>query len=140
MKCLFELTEMRAKARKEWEQEKANAEKNILADTINFCENVISPRLEAIAKRPNGGGIYANFELGIGYDAYGNLILNPLVQEKTTYANGDASFCRDTGKCLSEAILEEYLTRHCLTVKWYDSWYKSYGCGSLKSKILYVSV
>ena len=138
MKCVAELINMKIEAEREWERNKILAEKQLITDTFDFCENVIGPKLESLAKERKQ--IVATFEFGIGYDVYNNLILSPLKKDKCTYANGTASWSRDTSICCSEKFFEEYLTQHCFKVEWLEDWYMSYGCGSLKSVVLKVSI
>ena len=138
MKCVAELMNMRIEAEREWERNKILAEKELITDTFDFCENVIGPKLASLAKERKD--IVATFEFGFSYDIYNNLILSPLKRDRHTYANGCSSWVCDYDIRCCKAFFEEYLTQHCFKIEWIESMYMCYGCGALRSKTLKVSI
>ena len=140
MMCASELAIVRNASVMKWEKEKAESLARLTVASIEFCENEIGPRLEKLALDPRGGIISVSHSLAVTWDSYNNKVLCPICADGKKYADGTASRKADTSVCYSQAIIEQYLNDHCLTVEWADVTFLRYGCGSQPATKLTVSV
>ena len=140
MMCASELAIVRNAAVMKWEKEKAESLARLVEASVSFCENTIGPELEKQALNPKGGLISTSVELASTTDNYGNEVLCPIRYDGKKYANGDLSYSPCKDKCYGRAFIEQYLHDHCLSVRWEDTTYNRYGCGSCHAYKLIVEV
>lgn len=145
MKCALELSVMRANAEKQYSFEQMLLDEqcklkhnDIVAKTIEFCETVIGPALEkcALERQTPHYSLRGKFQ----EDRIGNLIFYPLVRERRSYANGQASETADTSRPYDAFTIKNYLESYCYAVSWTEDWYKRYGWGDLKGVRLSVTI
>lgn len=105
----------------------ADAHKDIVADTVKFCEDVIGPRLENLALKRCS--LYWDMIGALEKDRLGNVLFHPLKKEKVTYANGESSYCADKKTSYDATTLTKYLNQFGYIVEWKKHEYKEYGCG-----------
>ena len=108
MKYASELVEMRQKAKEEWEKEKVKTLAELLKNSIEFCETVISPALEKEALSAKKDVIKICIKLANEKDSYDNEVLYSLHQG-TIYANGSLSYTYDNKIAYSKIYVEKYL-------------------------------
>lgn len=145
MKCALELSVMRANADKQYTFEQMLLDEQcklkhatIVAETIDFCEHTIGPALEkrALERLP----LHYSLRADLKEDRLGNLLIHPLVREKRSYANGQASEHADLSRSYDVFTLKDYLEKHCFKVTLQEEWYKQYGFGNLKGVKLIVTI
>ena len=137
MKYASELVEMRQKAKEEWEKEKVKTLAELLKNSIEFCETVISPALEKEALSAKKDVIKICIKLANEKDSYDNEVLYSLHQG-TIYANGSLSYTYDNKIAYSKIYVEKYLQEHRLSVDWVKTNYKRYGFGTCDAVYLIV--
>jgi hypothetical protein len=144
MKCALELSVIKEKAEKQYSFEQMLLDEqckikhiDIVADTIEFCENVIGPALEecALNRKTPVFTMRGNFKK----DRVGNLIFYPLVRNGS-YANGTPSEMMDETRPYDMFTIKNYLENYCFTVSWKDEWYKRYNFGDIKGVKLTVTI
>lgn len=143
MKCPYELQKVRNEAKEELKREEQRLDEVcrqkhavIVAETIEFCEEVIGVELERTAKIPNCNVCYVE-EGEISTDRLGNKIWHPLY-ENGKYANGAISH-RPQKQGYDVATINNYLRKQCFSVDWTKSSYKRWGWGEQTSYRLKVS-
>lgn len=144
MKCAMEILMIKEEADLIYAIEQAKLDEqcrikhqSIIAETIKFCEEVISPAFEALAK--DRKKLCYTLSGSISADRLNNQLFRPLVEGKQ-YANGDQSYDPSTKIVYDVKTIEEYLVQFCYSVKWSEIGYKSYGCGCRAGKNLVVTI
>ena len=137
MKCASELREIRQKATEEYEKGRIKTLAELLKNSIEFCETVISPALEKEALSAEKDVIKICIKLAHEKDSYNNEVLYTLHQG-TIYANGSLSYTYDNKIAYSKIYVEKYLQEHCLSVDWVKTSYKKYGFGTCNAVYLIV--
>jgi hypothetical protein len=143
MKCAMEILMIKEEADVNYAIEQAKLDeqckikhKLIIAETIKFCEEVISPAFEELAK--NRKELCYTLSGGISSDRLNNQLFSPLI-EGERYGNRGLSYKPST-KVYDVKTMEEYLIQFCYSVKWSEMTYMRYGWGYQKGKDLIVTI
>lgn len=144
MKCAMEILMIKEEADVIYAIEQAKLDEqcrikhqSIIAETIKFCEEVISPAFEELAK--NRKELCYILSGGISLDRLNNQLFRPLV-EGERYADGNPSYNLSTKIVYDVKTIEDYLVQFCYTVKWSKMDYMCYGCGRRVGKNLVVTI
>lgn len=117
MKCASELIKIRQKAKEEWEKERVKALAELLKDSIEFCESVISPALEKEAMNFKEKSIKTTIEFVEIYNAKKDIyVLNPILL--SSIKNGIRYYKPIEEIEYNKEYIEKYLQEHCLCVNW----------------------
>ena len=116
----------------------AEKHKEIIQDTIKFCEDVIGPRLENYALKRCS--IFWDMNGALSKDRLGNVLFHPLVKETVKYANGESSYRVDSNTSYDAATLMKYLNQFGYITEWKDCNYKQYNCGRRSGVSFQVSI
>ena len=144
MKCAMEILMIKEEADVIYAIEQARLDEqcrikhqSIIAETIKFCEEVISPAFEKLAK--NRKELCYTLSGDVSLDRLNNQLFSPLVKG-VSYANGDPSYKPDTNIIYDVKTIEEYLAQFCYSVKWSKKGYMRYGWGCQVGKELVVTI
>lgn len=134
MKCAIELLAMNSEAL----DYKARAHERAVARSIQYCEDVIAPLMEKLAKagdlpvnRPYGRWGSETTLTFQCYDRADDGDISPLRFDGTTYANGEKSYTWGDVWYDKQTIID-YCAKFCIEVTFDTHWFKRYGSGDQK--------
>lgn len=114
-----------AKEQAEREMKKQQAMEKIIANTIEFCDIIITEDLIKNAKAT--GCARVSYRIGVREDDFRHEVFG-LLQKGVTYANGEQSeYLYHTPFSLE--ILKNYLEKYCLKAETKHTYFRTYGIG-----------
>lgn len=141
MKCAREILEIKEKAEIQYQQEQIRLDeacrenhKKIVAQTLDFCEEISEDFVRQAAKRFSR--LKYNINCVLTKDRIGNQLIQPLRFQGFLYADGEESFV-PSSTTYDKKTLIDTLSKHCYKVEFQKHYYKTYGCGEqVGSKII----